>query len=238
MAQRRSKRIIHIHEKRSGSNLRNKETLRQKLREVTEHYTFVNQAFAEGRYGTDTHASVKMWLSGTAGLISVLRWTQGAATFYDAFEPLDPQYINRMLGRKMPWWDPEEDALPGGESLHFEDEITGPRRIRPEGDAKDLLQRANDVHRKIYRINMFHPGKWHPTYQGRIHRWLVFVENTIRCLDWVVNNRDEATTFYMVNQNSMDEVDKAEGQVRAYGIGALAALKNAIPEPDHHLKDF
>lgn len=217
--------------------MKSRDAMNQKLRDVMTQYTSVAIAYSEKRYGKDTHASVKMWLSGVAGLISGLRWAMGTATFYNAFEPLDPQYINRMLGKRMPWWD-EEDALPGGELLHFEEEVAHPGRVRPEGDLRDLLRRANDVHRLLYRINMFHTGAWHPTFQGRIHRWLVFVENVVRLLDWAVNNRDDSHTFYMVNQTSMEEVDKAEGQVRAYGIGALTALRHAIPEPDHKLDDF
>lgn len=218
--------------------MQSKEALIQRLRECELKYSTVANELAAGKYMTDAHAGVKMWLSGVGGLVGALRWTLGSSTFLASFEPIDPDYINRMLGKNLPWWDEKEDALPTGKRLHFEMEEIPPQRMRAQGDIRQMLHRAVEVHKRVYRINMFHTGLWHPTFQGRVHRWLVFVENVIRVLDWVLNNRDANATFYMINKTSMEEMAKAKQQVRHYDALTIAGLRHKLEAPDHRPEDF
>lgn len=217
--------------------MRTKQEMERQLERCLIQYHRVETDLKMGKFLEDTHTAVRFWLSGVSGLISALRWTLGKDTFAKSFEPFDPNYVNRMLGAKMPFWQ-EEWALPGGQLLHFENEIVAPKRVRPESDVHLIFKRCAEVHGKIHFLNKIHPGKWHPMYQGRVIRWLVFGENVVRAFDWIIGNASEASTFYMINPDSMREVGKAQLEVRPYSMQAMAALKKTIDGFDHKPEDF
>jgi hypothetical protein len=188
----------------------------------------------KSKFPAEFHFSVDMWLAGVEGLQRGLEFALGRSIFAEAFYCLTFEYLTRM---RLNWWQDDWAYLPYGKPLNFEHELQPPFEVRRAAHIDPVLHRAVAVQNRVSMIDRTHPGKWSPMFQERVRKWLVHVENIIRCLDWIMENRPEGKAFYLIDDRSRGELDQAlHGRVQPASINQLLGITQA--PMDMSAKDY
>lgn len=186
------------------------------------------------------HPGVDLWLSGMEGLQRTLEWGLGRAIFCEAFYTLT---FETLLSLRLDGWNEDWAYLPWNKPLTFEYAKVPTHALCQAADMGIILTRAVAVQNRVLIIEKIHPGKWHPMFHGRVKKWLVNVENIVRAAEWILGKRSDADTFYLLDETSMGQLDKARhGGVVPYSSGAIRRIDQLVGfdlgAQDHKPEDF
>lgn len=195
-----------------------------------------NDPFICGKFDRQLRDSIELWIASASATVRASSWITCETSFGDSLTPLMPHEIDRL---HLNWWDAAYSRPLGELPQSILQDHIELGNIRKVEDVRFLYRHCVQIHTKMWNINKFHPGKWHPTFQQRAMNQIMFFDAVVRYLGWVLGENDQEHALYAYNVTVLDRLHKALDNASVFDMNILISSHNEqFNVRDHHRNEF
>ena len=190
-------------------------------------------AFVVARYNNAKRDSIERWIASAGGAMRTMRWTLGLETFGTALSMCSPEDVTDL--RLTNDWGKDGDkrvAPLGPIPEDINGEHTPSRQLRPDRWVNFMYHHMVAVHREIFMLHKYHPGMWHPQFMQRVVNTLMWMDGSIRVLEWTLQKCNAEKAFYQFEGDVLEQLEKALTGAVQFDQGLLTRYDVAADDHD------